>query len=472
MTNFFKKQNINLDSIFQVYSPSNATQAATLSSSVTKYTNNNIDINTRYAGRDNRVGNWVSSATFYKIFGSDISNNFNRFGAEFILTIGGNYTYDKISKTPTLSFSPTNVVTPNISTRINAGTYTCSTLNSTTTVAVGTNIPASYVPIRSGSMIINPRPISFTFSGSSTFTGDPISVTSFITVGGGLPAGVGYTVSPSTVTSANTYNNTSFTITITGDSASNYSITKSGSFTINPQSIDLVILGEAEYTGSSFFPSIFTVPSGYESNVGVNAVTDVGEYNSGNLSITAGPNVIINSISGSYYIYTRVIVNISFPGIAVYNGPTTSYLPDVTSVTSLTGAPIPPEIVSGIYPTTPKTYPGVYPGSSFSYTGYTILYREYSYTGSMTIVNFSGSTDLTQTVNGTGSPGNTINLTPQSVSPSLPPGISYSASITDPGPNYPAYVSGSSASLTINGDSPSYYNITQTGTITIFSPPT
>lgn len=473
MSNFFKRQNVNLDNIFQLYASANATQAATLASTATRYTNNNIDIASRYAGRDNRTSNWVSQQTFYRIFGSDISNNFNKFGAQFIITIGGSYTYDKIAKTPTLSYSPTNVVVPNISTRTDAGTYACSTVNTTSAVAVGTNIPATYVPVRSGSMIINPRPITFTFGGSSDYTGSAFNVTNFITVGGGLPAGVGYTVSPSTVVNAATYNNSSFTITITGDSASNYSITKSGSFTITQLAINLNIFGEQEYSGFSYFPSYETFPSGYESVVsfGNNAI-NVGDYGASYFSpFSTNPNIIFNNITGTFTIFTRLIVSIFFPGIAMYVGPSTAYLPSVNSVTSLTGAPIPIDIVNNIYPTTPKTYPGYYDGYTFGWNGFTNLYRQYQFNGAMQITNFSGTTDLTQNVNGTGTPGSTINLVTQSVSPSLPSGVSYNASISDPGPTYPKYLSGSSASLSITGDNPSYYNITQTGTISVLSSP-
>jgi len=474
MSNFFKRQNVNLDNIFQLYASANATQGATLSSSITRYTNNNIDINTRYAGRDNRTSNWVSQQTFYRIFGSDISNNFNKFGAEFVVTIGGSYTYDKIAKTPTISYSPTNVIVPNLSTRIDAGTYTPALTNTTTTVATGTNIPATYVAVRGGSMTIIPRPISFTFGGSSDYTGSSFNVTNFITVGGGLPAGVGYSVSPSTVINAATYSNTSFTISITGDSASNYSISKSGSFIINQRIVDIVIGGEGEYTGYGYSPNFSTVPSGYESFINMSSVTDIGEYNSGNLTISSNnPNVVIGSISGSYIIYARLVVTINFPGIAMYVGSSTSYLPNVVSATILTtGAPAPPEILAGIYSTTPKTYPGVYSGYTFSWSGFTTLYREYAFNGNLTIVNFSGSTDLTQDVNGTGTAGNTLNLITQPVTPfSLPSGVSYSASVSDPGPTYPKYISGSSASFTITGDNPTYYDITRTGTISVLASP-
>ena len=488
MSSYFR-QGTNIDTLFQSFASATATQFATLTGSTTNFRNNTSDIRTRYAGRDNYTPNWLSTQTFYNVNGIDICNNFNRFGAQFILQISGSFMYDKTAKTPSFSYNPTNVGVPNISNRIDAGTYNCSTVNSSNTISVGTNIPSTYVPVRSGQLIITPRPITFTFSGSAPFTGNPYNVTDFITVGGsGFPSGVTYSVSPSTATSVDTYNNSLYTFTIVGDSASNYSISKQGSFQITPIGIDVYISGERLYNGFCLTPSvgsgeITTVPSGYETSVAFNnCVTNPGSYTNSTLqAYSTNPNVVVNTVFGSFLIYTTLVVTVGFPGTAMYAGPSTYYKPSVISVSSQQGAPVPGSLVNQIVPLGEQQIPGdppgqFYPGSSFvPYTGYDSIYREGSYAGGMTIVDFQDTLNMTQTVNSNGI-GNIITLVSQgSLSFGLPPGVSYTVttSITDTGIGYPQNVSATNGNctVTINGDNPNYYIITVTGTITILAPP-
>jgi len=475
MSNNFRSRGNNLNLIFQPFASANATQAATLSAAVTRYRNSAQDINTRYAGRDNRAGNAVSLATLYRVNSVDLINIFNKINAEFVVTIGGSFTYSPgVSRTPTLSYSPTNVVVPNITTKINAGTYTPSATETASTVAVGRNIPSTYVITRSGSMIIAPRPVSFTFSGGFTYDGVARAITDFITTN--LPAGITYAVSGGTnpIFNAGIYNSSDYTITITNDLQGNYSISKSGFVQISQLSLQVFVSGSVPYNGSSYFPSFTTSPEVPFGTISLNTTfTEPGIYSDPqNWSWSYDTNNIqITSYSGSFEIYVDVVINIF--GTFGYEGPFTSYFPFYTVSPSAYNSFI-SQAGSGY------TYPGTYYGFQFLYQfSSSVSYvKIQSVTGFMTILPFSGTIDLTQTVNSNGI-GNLVSLVSNGfVSPSLPGVASYSVTnigISDPGggPSYPKYVSATNGncSYSIIGDNAAYYNLTITGTITILAPP-
>ena len=555
MSNFYSSRGINLDLIFQPFAAANATQAATLSSGITRYRNINVDISGRYAGRDNRIGNSVSSETLYRVNGADISGFFNRINAIFDISIGGSFTYfPNTSRTPTLpSYSPTNVVVPNVSTRINAGTYDASNNNSNNTVAVGLNIPSTYViqrggrmiilpygatfnftnsfgfdtnsypitnfistnlppgitysvtggtnPIRnagtyssssytvsitndlssnytitrSGSTVITARPVTFNFSGGFTYDGISRAITNFITPSN-LPAGITWAVSGGTnpITNAGIYPSSVYTITITNDLAGNYTISRTGQVVISQLGLSVIVYGEVAYNGSPYTPFFYTIPDVPFGTISLNTTfTNPGVYSdSQNWSWSYDTNNIqINSYSGSFEIYINVVINIF--GTFGYEGQFTSYFPFYT---------VSPPEYSGFISQAGFGYtnPGRYYGSQFlnQFSSSVSYVRIQSVTGFMDILPFSGTIDLTQTVNSNGI-GNLVTLVSNGfVSPSLPSGVSYSVTntgISDSGggPSYPKYVSASNGncSYSIIGDNGSYYNLTITGTITILAPP-
>jgi len=305
MSNFYRSRSVNLDEIFQPFAFANATQAATLSSSITRYRNLNVDISGRFAGRDNRVGNAVSLESLYRVNGTDLIGFFNRINAVFEISIGGLFTYfPSTARTPTLvSYSPTNVVVPNSSTRINAGTYTPSTNDSANTVAIGLNIPSSYIVQRSGTMIISPYAATFTFSGSNVFDGVSRPITNFIT--NNLPAGITYSVTAGTnpIRNAGTYSASSYTISITNDLASNYTISRSGSTIITARPVSFIFAGSFTYNGNSYSITNFITPSNLPSGItwavsgGTNPIINAGIYSSADYTI-----IITNDLAGNYTI--------------------------------------------------------------------------------------------------------------------------------------------------------------------------
>lgn len=145
----YTRSGVNIDTYFQTFSTNCKVAVAT------NIRNSNIDLNSRYAGRDNRAGNAVTAVatTGFTVGGSDIVSRFNRTGAVFDVTIGGITTYNGSGQTASItSYSPTDVVVPTISgTVTNAGTYTSSSFT------VGANIPTSYTKNLTGTYTIQAR---------------------------------------------------------------------------------------------------------------------------------------------------------------------------------------------------------------------------------------------------------------------------------------------------------------------------
>lgn len=129
----FSNLGTNLDSRFQVFS------TGCLTASTTNFRNNNNDLRLRYAGRDNRGANSLGFNVNYSVNGNDLSKIFNKINSVFEYSISGSSTYNKQPKTPTLTYSPTNVVIPNCTSQTNAGTYNVNQFT------IGTNIPTSYI---------------------------------------------------------------------------------------------------------------------------------------------------------------------------------------------------------------------------------------------------------------------------------------------------------------------------------------
>lgn len=145
----FRTAGINLDTYFQLTSPGCITAAAT------NIRNIGTDLNRRYAGRDNLATNAVTAiaSTGYRVGGTDIVSRFNRSGAVFNVAITGVTTYTGSGQTASIqSFTPSNVVTPNIlGTVTNANTYGPGSFT------IGTNIPSTYTKSLSGTYIIQKR---------------------------------------------------------------------------------------------------------------------------------------------------------------------------------------------------------------------------------------------------------------------------------------------------------------------------
>jgi hypothetical protein len=548
----FNVNNNNLDEFFQAYfsATATATQAATLSSNITNYSNILIDINKKYAGRDNRSGNEQTLRTNYSVNTNDLNLFFNKINSIFEINISGSFTYfPNTARTPLISYSPSNVVVPGRSNRINAGTYTGSTSDSTNTVAVGLNIPSTYVIQRSGTMIISPYAAIFTFSGSNIFDGVSRPITNFIS--NNLPSGITYSVTTGTnpIRNVGTYSSSSYTISITNDLASNYTITRTGNTVITPRPVSFIFSGGFTFDGVSRPITDFisnNLPSGitYSVTGGTNPITNVGSYNSNDYSIIItndlignytisksgqvqiekrgiriyvfgqieytgnnfepffytepdigfgqislnstfrdpgiyndpqnwnwiydSNNIHIDSYTGSFEIFVNVTINIS--GSFGYNGQFGSYFPFYTVSPSQYTSFIEQ---SGFG----YTNPGRYFGSAFfnQFSSSASYIRIQNITGYMDILVFSGTIDLTQTVNSNGI-GNLVSLVSNgSVSPFLPGNVSYSVTnigISDDGGLYPKYVSATNGncSYSIIGDNQNYYNLTITGTITILAP--
>lgn len=145
----YTRSGVNIDTYFQTFSTNCKVAVAT------NLRNSTVDLNARYAGRDNRAGNAVTAiaTTGFTVGGSDIVSRFNRTGAVFDVTIGGTTTYSGSGQTASItSYSPTDVVVPTISgTVTNAGTYTSASFT------VGANIPTSYTKNLTGTYTIQAR---------------------------------------------------------------------------------------------------------------------------------------------------------------------------------------------------------------------------------------------------------------------------------------------------------------------------
>jgi len=145
----YTRSGVNIDTYFQTFSTNCLTAVAT------NLRNSNVDLNARYAGRDNRPGNAVTAiaTTGFTVGGSDIVSRFNRTGAIFDVTIGGTTTYNGFGQTASItSYSPTNVVVPTISGSVtNQGNYTSASFT------VGANIPTTYTKNITGTYTIQKR---------------------------------------------------------------------------------------------------------------------------------------------------------------------------------------------------------------------------------------------------------------------------------------------------------------------------
>lgn len=145
----FRRAGVSLDTYFQTFS------TGCITASATNLRNAGVDLNARYAGRDNLASNAVTAipSTGYTVGGSDIVSRFNKTGAVFNVTIGGTTTYSGSGQTASITgYTPTNVVVPTISgTQTNAGTYTSANFT------VGANIPTSYTKNLTGTYTIQKR---------------------------------------------------------------------------------------------------------------------------------------------------------------------------------------------------------------------------------------------------------------------------------------------------------------------------
>jgi hypothetical protein len=165
------------------------------------YKVNGTSIATQFARRDNNPNNAPSITTGYKVNGVDISTLFNKINPSLTITPGGSVTYNGQPQQATITLnSPTDSwITVTSSTKTNAGTYAQGTLTYT--------YPTSYVlTVNAGNFIINPRTITLTANGSSSFsyTGSSITFSNY-TISGNVAADSGYSVGGTTKTNCGSY---------------------------------------------------------------------------------------------------------------------------------------------------------------------------------------------------------------------------------------------------------------------------
>jgi len=225
MANRLKSAGTDLDSIFQSYVSGDIVQSTT-----TNIQNGGTDIKSRYAARDNKVGN-ASSAVNFNYGGVALNGLFNKIGATYDVTISGTVTYNGSGQAPTITHSPSNTPTQatlNPTTKTIAGSYTI-TGNASTGFAV--TLPGNYAAgTYSGTFTISQATISGTaVNASATYNG---ASQSGVVITNVLPAAATYSGS----LSASGTNAGSYTSSISG--TVNYTGTvNGGTFTINKKSL-------------------------------------------------------------------------------------------------------------------------------------------------------------------------------------------------------------------------------------------